>query len=186
MDTGIISARYARALFDFAKGKQEETRVYDDLKMLAASFRSEPTLKEALANPVLSEKEKMQLIRNAAGIEVCTEFTRFIRLVLQQKRESVLQIICLIYIDLYRKEKNIHRVDLYSAVPLSQPLKDRLVYEIRLQTGGSIELSEHIKPEIIGGLIVRMNNNQMDASIASQLKRVKRQWMEKNRQTESK
>lgn len=184
MDIGIISARYAHALFDFAKGRQTETRLYNDIKMLAISFETEPTLKEALGNPVLSSKDKIQLLTNAAGIEVCTEFERFIRLVLQHKRENLLQIICLIYIALYRKEKHINRVYLYTAVPLSNQLKERLSHEIQSEIGGTIEFSEHIKPELIGGLVLRMNNYQMDASIATQLKRVKRQLMEKNRQTE--
>lgn len=184
MDIGIISARYAHALFDFAKGRQTETRLYNDMKMLATSFEMEPTLKEALSNPVLSDNDKIKLLTNAAGIEVCEEFKRFIRLVLRQKRESLLQIMSLIYIFLYRKEKHINRVYLYTATPLSAPLKERLNKEIQSEIGGTIEFSEHIKPELIGGLVLRMNNYQFDASIATQLKRVKKQLMEKNRQTE--
>lgn len=182
MDIGIISARYARALFDFAKEEDMESRVYDDIKMLASSFETEPALKKALNNPVLSVSEKAQLLQNAAGIEISTVFERFIRLILRHRRENLLQIMCLIYIDLYRKEKNINRVYLYSAVPLSDETKDRLAYAIRQKTGGTIELSEHIKPDIIGGLVMRMNNYQIDASIASQLKHIKKQLMENNRQ----
>ncbi|RHJ93504.1 F0F1 ATP synthase subunit delta [Parabacteroides bouchesdurhonensis] len=184
MDIGIISARYARALFAFAKDRGTETRVYNDIKMLATSFEKEAALKEVLDNPVLPETDKKRLIRSAAGIEVCPEFERFIQLVLQYKRESLLQIMCLIYISLYRKEKNINRIYLYTAVPLAKDLKDKLTNDIQQKTGGTIEFSEHINPELIGGLIIRMNNYQMDASVASQLKRVKKQLMEKNRQTE--
>lgn len=179
MDIGIISARYARALFDFAKEKHVETQVYNDIKMLATSFKTEPALKEALSNLILSDNEKAGLVKSAAGIEVSTAFERFIRLVLQHKRESLLQMICLIYISLYRKEKKINRINLYTAVPLSKDLSNRLADEIQAKTGGTIELSEHIKPEIIGGLILQMNNYRMDASIASQLKRVKKQFMER-------
>lgn len=184
MDIGIISGRYARALLGWAKDRGNETPVYTDMKMLTASFEAEPSLKEVLANPVVPPATKAQLLRNAAGIEVSEEFERFVGLVLRHKRETLLPLMCLIYLALYRKEKKIDRLYLYSAVPLDAAIRDRMVYEIRLKTGGSIELTEQIRPELIGGMVMRMNNYRLDASVASQLKRIKQQLTGKNRQTE--
>lgn len=179
MDIGIISSRYARALFGWAKERGVETPVYNDMKMLASSFETEPSIKEILANPVVTAATKTRLLRNAAGIEVSEAFERFVRLVLRHRRETLLPIMSLIYLALYRKEKRIDRLYLYTAVPLDAAIRDRLLYEIRLKTGGSIELSEQIRPELIGGLVMRMNNYRIDASVASQLKRMKRQLIEK-------
>ena len=53
MDLGTISSRYARALFSLAMEKKEETRVYDDMKMLKESFLLFPELKETLQNPIV-------------------------------------------------------------------------------------------------------------------------------------
>lgn len=184
MDIGIISGRYARALLGWAKDRGNETPVYTDMKMLTASFETEPSLKEVLANPVVPPATKAQLLRNAAGIEVSEEFERFVGLVLRHKRETLLPLMCLVYLALYRKEKKIDRLYLYSAVPLDAAIRDRMVYEIRLKTGGSIELTEQIRPELIGGMVMRMNNYRLDASVASQLKRIKQQLTGKNRQTE--
>lgn len=184
MDIGIISGRYARALFGWAKDRGRETPVYNDMRMLAASFKTEPSLKEVLANPVVAAATKAQLLRNAAGIEVSEEFDRFVGLVLQHKRETLLPLMSLIYLALYRKEKKIDRLYLSTAVPLDPAIRDRMVYEIRLKTGGSIELTEQIRPELIGGVVMRMNNYRLDASVASQLKRVKQQLIGKNRRTE--
>lgn len=183
MDIGIISGRYARALFGWAKDRGNETPVYNDMKMLTGSFETEPSLKKVLANPVIPPATKAQLLRNAAGIEVSEEFERFVGLVLQHKRETLLPFMSLIYLALYRKEKKIDRLYLYTAVPLDPAIRERIVYEIRLKTGGSIELTEQIRPELIGGVVMRMNNYRLDASIASQLKRIKQQLMGKNRQT---
>lgn len=60
MDIGTISSRYAKALFSLAKEKGLETRVYDDMKMLADSFSLEPGLRVALGNPILPAEEKAQ------------------------------------------------------------------------------------------------------------------------------
>ena len=57
MDIGTISSRYAKALFSLAKDKEQESRVYDDMKMLADSFSMEPELRGALSNPIVSVPE---------------------------------------------------------------------------------------------------------------------------------
>ena len=109
MDIGTISSRYAKALFSLAKDKGQESRVYDDMKMLADSFSMEPELRGALSNPIVSVPEKVKLLTAAGGIEVCELYTRFINLVLAHKRETLLPFIAYIYIHLYRKEKKIIR-----------------------------------------------------------------------------
>lgn len=179
MDIGIISARYARALFAYAKEQQTESRLYDDLKMLATSFEQVKELREALDNPVLSAQEKGTLIRSAAGGSVCPAFERFLRLVLRHRRESLLHILCLIYISYYRKEKHINRIQVYTAVPLTAESRERLTRDILRMTGGTLEFSEQVDPSLIGGIILRMNDRQIDASVASQLKRVKHFLMDK-------
>ena len=68
MDLGTISSRYARALFSLAKEKNEETRVYDDMKMLKQSFLLVPELKETLQNPIVSAADKEKLLIHAGGI----------------------------------------------------------------------------------------------------------------------
>ena len=86
MDIGTISSRYAKALFSLAKDKEQESRVYDDMKMLADSFSMEPELRGALSNPIVSVPEKVKLLTAAGGIEVCELYSRFINLVLALHR----------------------------------------------------------------------------------------------------
>ena len=100
MDIGTISSRYAKALFSLAKEKGLETRVYDDMKMLADSFSLEPELRIALGNPILPVEEKLKLLTAAGGIEVSDLYERFMHLVLEHKRESLLLFMAHIYIHL--------------------------------------------------------------------------------------
>ena len=161
MDIGTISSRYAKALFSLAKDKGQESRVYDDMKMLADSFSMEPELRGALSNPIVSVPEKVKLLTAAGGIEVCELYTRFINLVLAHKRETLLPFIAYIYIHLYRKEKKITRVRL--------DLQDKL----RKETGCTIEFSGHVEPELIGGFRLRIGNYRIDASYATQLRDIR-------------
>ena len=128
MDIGIVSMRYAKALIEYAKGTGAEDRVYHELRMLERSFRKHPDLREALDNPILRTKEKFALICTAAvgNGEVSREFSRFIALVLRNRREYYLQYICLTYLDLYRKLKHIGVGKLITSVPVSREVWERI------------------------------------------------------------
>ena len=126
MDIGTISSRYAKALFSLAKEKGLETRVYDDMKMLADSFSLEPGLRIALGNPILPAEEKLKLLTAAGGIEVSDLYERFIHLVLEHKRESLLLFMAHIYIHLYRTG---------STIEFSGIVQPELVGGFRLRIG---------------------------------------------------
>ena len=165
MDIGTISSRYAKALFSLAKDKEQESRVYDDMKMLADSFSMEPELRGALSNPIVSVPEKV--------IEVCELYSRFINLVLAHKRETLLPFIAYIYIHLYRKEKKITRVRFDTAVAVDDAVKSHLQDKLRKETGCTIEFSGHVEPELIGGFRLRIGNYRIDASYATQLRDIR-------------
>lgn len=179
MDIGTISTRYVRALFSLAKERGLESRIYDDMKMLADSFMAEPELKEILLNPVVPDREKAKLLTTASGIEVCELFTRFIHLVLQHKRENLLPFIAHIYIGMYRKDKQITRIQFSTAVPASEQTQEHLETILREQTGGTIEFRGDVKPELIGGFVLRIGNYRIDASYTTQLRNIRHQLLER-------
>lgn len=180
MDVGTISSRYVKALFSLAKDKQQETRVYDDMKMLFDSFEKEPELKAVLDNPIIPEEDKIRLLTAAAGIEVCELFTRFIYLVLQHKREGLLPFMAYIYIDTYRKDKKIIRVLFKTPVPVDEATQEHLRKKLQEETGNTIEFTGIIKPELIGGFVLRIGNNRIDASYAMQLREIRNRLTERN------
>lgn len=67
MDVGVLSVRYAKALFDYALEKGVEGQVYKELVLVAHSFASNPDLRATLDNPLLPAKEKFQFLHTAAG-----------------------------------------------------------------------------------------------------------------------
>ena len=178
MDIGTIATRYARALYSLAVQKGEETRVYQDMKMLADSFSLEPELKGALNNPIVTGEEKYNLLIAAGGIEVCGLYTDFIRLVLQHKREAYLLFMAYIYIHLYREDKKIVRVLFDTAVPVSEEVKVHLQNKLKEETASTIEFSGRVKPELIGGFRLRIGNYRIDASYATQLKDIRNRLLE--------
>ncbi|NDW19379.1 F0F1 ATP synthase subunit delta [Dysgonomonas sp. 216] len=180
MNSGIISMRYARALFEFALDKKSEDVVFNEMKSVSLAFSKTKKLRVALDNPVLDFKTKFDLMKSIAGNNPSDVYIRFIQLLLHQRRENHLQTISLIYLDLYRKHKNIRLGKLVTAYPVN----DEVISKMKnfLSTGKSdiLEFESVIDPDIDGGFILYIDTFRLDASVATQLRNIKRQLINKN------
>ena len=183
MDIGIISMRYAKALMGFAKDKGTEDIMYKQCKGLSESFSKYSDFRAALENPVLPIDEKYALVCTAAvgDGKVDATFADFIKLVLKHRREKLLQYMCLSFMDLYRQSKHIGVARLITAVPVSQKVADRIRNSASSMLHARMELQTEVNPALEGGFIFDINDYRLDASIATQLKRVKQQFIDKNR-----
>lgn len=183
MDVGVLSNRYAKALIGYAQEKSVEDNFYHDFNTMIKSFHREPTLSKALDNPIISTEDKLLLICTAAyGDKKPTDaFVHFMRLVLKNRRESYLHSIGLMYIDLYHKLKHIGIGQLITATPLDHDTRERLRKSASTTLHAKMELKTIVDPAIQGGFIFDINDYRLDASVATQLKRVKQQFIDKNR-----
>ena len=181
MHSGVISMRCARALLAFAKARGTEDKVYDETKRLARVSVTVPQLRHTIDNPVLSMDAKHKLLCDAVGVEnVSEELKRFFRLVLEEKREKFLQFMIWSYIDLYREDKHILIGKLTTAVE-SPKLVKKLEELASARTNGVVELETKVDPSIIGGYIIELAGFRLDASVQNQLKRIRRQFIARNR-----
>lgn len=182
MNIGVIARRYARALYTFAGEQQQSKTVYKHMKRLGKNFYRLPELRKAIENPVLDVEKKVELLKTAAQCNDDSEkvLEQFFRLVLAQKREKFLQFMIWSYIGLYRRENNILMGRLTTAVP-SPVLEKRMTTIIEGKTSKEVEFHTSVDPNIIGGYVLEMAGYRIDASISSQLKRVKNQFVSKNR-----
>jgi len=176
MNTGIISMRYARALFAYTEHEKASDKVFREMKTLARNFALEPRLRPALANPILGTRGKIALIKSAISEQVTRQTWRFVRLVVRNQRESMLQSIALNYLALYRESHNINVVSLETVVPLAPATEERVKALVHSRTGGEAELDKRINPGLIGGFIFQMNFMRIDGSIASQLAEIKKHF----------
>ncbi len=169
MNTGKISARYAKALYEFATEANVADKVYESMKIVFASFLNVEGLKDAIANPTISKETKKQLLNTMAGDSVCAEYTRFVDLVVENKREDYFQGIALVYQDLYRKKKNLVRATVVTACPISENEEKRFRQVLTNVTDADIDFDATVDPSLIGGFVMEVETYQLNASIKSQL-----------------
>ena len=115
MDEGLIARRYALAMLKVAQKYNAAEEVYQKMKTFEQNYISHPDLHKALLNPILSPRDKEQLLTIAIGIEPGTLYLRGIRLLIKNHREMYIRSICLMYQKLYRKVYQIGRIKIITA-----------------------------------------------------------------------
>lgn len=175
MNQGLIPSRYAKALYEFAAEQQADTRMYQVMQRLAASFAEQPALAGILANPFVKAADKVKLIDTAAGADASDQvFDRFTALLAQNNRLDLARDIALAYAKLYRREHHIRLVTVTSAAPLAQAEEDRLKSLVQRHLGSdTMEYTSAVNPDLIGGFTVSVDNEKLDASIANELKQLR-------------
>ena len=180
MNTGLIPVRYATALLNFANESNLQDSVYTEAKSVTKSYFQFSELRTVLDNPVLAKAEKRKIIIMAAGGNVCKPFDKFVDLLLENNREKHLLSVAFKYIDLFRKQKNIHYGKLTTASAINAETEKRLMAMVENTTGGTIEMEKVIDPDILGGFMFEVDFVRWDASISGQLRRIKKEYIEKN------
>ncbi|NMA73401.1 MAG: F0F1 ATP synthase subunit delta [Bacteroidales bacterium] len=187
MKVGIISTRYAKALLAYASNHEVENRVFNFLWNLQSNFKGLPQLQQVLESPMISNKEKYNLLLTASQQKDgedprdCKEYIRFLKLVLIQHREAYLHFICLRYIDLYRRSKNIGIGFLTTAVSVDKETEKKITKASSKLLHLEMRIFSIVDPSIEGGFIFDFEGYRLDASVATRLNRIKQQFIDKNR-----
>jgi len=170
MNTGLVSTRYAHALLLFAIEEGSEDSVYKDMMNVRKNFSNLPELLPTLDNPIGNKTDKRKLMEASAGDNASETYKKFVKLLLDNNRENILNNVALQYIDEYKEYKHIYAVDLTTAEEIGPGIENRLKNVVRkLDSKAEIELRHLVDKDIIGGFVLSMNGNRLDASIKTQL-----------------
>ncbi|MDR3350629.1 MAG: F0F1 ATP synthase subunit delta [Prevotellaceae bacterium] len=181
MNEGHIAKRYAKALLGYAAARGEDEALYGRMKLLSEVITATPRLLKTINSPMVSPADKLQLLCEAAGATGEDSFRQFVRLLLANRREHLLRNIALSYVSLYRSTHRIGEVLLVSVSPLPAAVIERIRHRATQQTQGTVEIENRIDPGIKGGFIFQINGLRLDASVAGQLEKVRRQFIRKNK-----
>ncbi len=175
MNEGLIPHRYAKALYKVAVERGEDRALYDLCGRLADAFAEEPTIQQTVANPFVSDADKLKLLMTAAGAtDKDHTYCDFLKLLADNRRIDFAGAVARDYRAIYRCQNNIYRVDVVSAAKLDPSEEERLkkLIEDRLD-GGKMEYTSSVDSSLIGGFTVNIDNRRLDASVKNQLKQLR-------------
>lgn len=181
MNDGLIPRRYAKALLKYATENGVAKQCYEMMKSVASSFDSNPELATVIGNPFVDGDTKKSLLRTAAGASDKDKvYNDFLTLLLENNRVDLIRHIALSYLDLYRKANNIYLVEITTASPLDKKEMDRLHNLIDEHVkGAKIEYREIVDPELIGGFVITIDSERLDASLKNELKQLRLKLLSK-------
>jgi F-type H+-transporting ATPase subunit delta len=177
MNEGLISRRYALALFKYAGEQKIQRLIYWKMIVFQKNYDNYPDLQKALLNPVLSPESKIKLLATAVGIEPEDVYMQAIRLLVKNHREMYMKPISLTYQRIYREFYGIVDVKVTTAVELTQEMKEKIRAVVKARTTKKTEFIYEINPDLIGGMILEMDGQQYDASISRKLKDIRTEFL---------
>ena len=173
MDENKISVRYAKALFSFAVERKLLDEVKKDIDLIEKTIGTVPEFKIVLTNPVFKTSDKVRLFKVIFAEKINSVTLSFLNLVLANKRESFLESILRNFLALYRRNAGFKSAAISSAVELDPDSVENLKQLIKNMFKTDIELTCIVNPDLIGGFILRVEDQQLDASVLSKLKGLK-------------
>jgi F-type H+-transporting ATPase subunit delta len=169
-----IGQVYARALFESAMEHDELDVIQEQLATWADALGETKNLQTFFFSPRFSSAEKKDAIRRI--IEGGNErFLNFLELLAERHRLPATFRIRRAFDELWREEHKVLPVEVTSAVELDESLVGSIEKRIKEATGRQIETTRKVDPDIIGGLVLRVGNKVLDASVSGRLQRLRRQ-----------
>ena len=169
-----IAQVYARSLFEVAEEHDKLDDVRDQIGQFADALGESRDLQTFFFSPYFSTEEKKKGLASALeGADPVVE--NFLALLIENHRMPVLFRVRREFDQMWREVNKLLPVQITSAVELDRAVTQQIGDEIGRQTGRTVELTSTVDPDVLGGLVVRVGNSILDASIRTRLERLRKQ-----------
>jgi ATP synthase F1 delta subunit len=167
-----IADVYARSLFEVASEQKQLDVVKEQLGQFADALNSNRDIAIFFFSPYFSAAEKKDGLKKAID-GALPIFENFLEALIERHRMPVIFRIRVEYEKLWDKANKRLPVSVKTAVPLDPATLESIGARIGGQTGEQVELTATVDPDIIGGIVLRVGNRIMDASIHSRLEQLR-------------
>tara|TARA_B100000530_G_scaffold322263_1_gene257087 strand:+ start:777 stop:1307 length:531 start_codon:yes stop_codon:yes gene_type:complete len=164
--------RYAKAMYDIANEENSINEVYKDMNFINELNSGSLDFKNLLSNSQINFQDKKKLILSL--IKQSNALTeKLIDLLIHNKRVKIIGDIASSFIQLYNKNNNIKEATIITASPINNELESKILSMINIKDAKSVNLTNVVNPNIIGGFIIRFDGKEYNASVKQNLNNLK-------------
>lgn len=176
MLTSKVAKRYAQGLLDFTNESGQTAAVFSEMKDVVKIMAESKDLNKFFLTPYIDAKKKIEVANEIfKGLSASSQ--NLIRLVIKHGRESQLKNIAQEFINKVEDINGVQRVTLTTATQLSKENIDQILRSTNLVNANSnFDLKMIINQDILGGYILRVGDQQVDASVKTKLNQVKKDF----------
>ena len=174
MNDSKISVRYSRALFQSALDKKLLDEVNQDMIFIAEICQL-PDVKELLTSPIIVPSKKADILHKILGKELNELTLSLVDIVVKNGRERYIPAIARVFIHETMKFNGVTKSVLTTAVKVDENVRKQVSGLISDLFKTRVDLEENIDSDIIGGFILRVDDNYIDASIRNKLRKIRKE-----------
>ncbi len=168
------AVRYAKALLELAQEQNKLDVVESNMLDIINAGKETHDFQVFLNSPIIKADKKISVLNQLfANFDSLT--LSFLALITKNSRERLIIDIALSFVSQLKELKGIVPISITSASALDTKTRDVILSKINATVKGQLEVEEIIDKDLIGGFVVRMGDKQIDASVASQLNRMKQE-----------
>jgi F-type H+-transporting ATPase subunit delta len=173
---GAIGRRYAGAIFDIARKQGTIDRTLEDVQEIAKVF-SNRKIAYLLNEPKVPAKRKETAIRQALASKVLPTSLNLALLVVQRELVDAMQNIANELEKLVLDYKNEAKAEVTSATPMDEAQRNAVKQALERRTGKTILMQTKVQPEILGGVVARVEDKVIDGSVRYRLSALRQQLL---------
>src|ERR1051326_1531050 len=170
--------RYATALFDIAQRQGNLDAVERDINALLDLMRLTPALRRMWESPLVPAGRKREIVSQILGESVDPLTLSFLRLLVDKRREEILDSVQSEMRQLADAARHMVRAEATFAVEPTADERTGLVRSLEQRTGEHVDLTIHVDPSILGGVVIRMHDTIIDGSVRGTLERLREQLLQ--------
>ena len=175
MNQSKISVRYAKAFFQVAQEKNVLEELRSDIDLVSQACTQTDFIL-LLESPIVKIHRKKEIFEKLFGENVNALTLNFLNMIADNKREAYIPAICRNFVDQYRKINGIKAAKVTTATALDKKSEEKIKATIAKLFNTQVELTTEEDSEIIGGFILRVGDQQIDASVANKLRKIEREF----------
>lgn len=172
MSMQAVANKYASALHSFAQEKDKITDIEEDLRAVVDFLKDNKKIRAVLEHPLLDKNEKKEIISEIFKNLKNPEVLNLLKLLVDRKRFDIVEMLFLEYERLANYTRKVAIAEVTTAIELSDELKEQFKKTLEKYTGKEIRLVLKTDPSIIGGVITRIGDSVIDASITRRLSKM--------------
>jgi F-type H+-transporting ATPase subunit delta len=172
-----VSGRYAKSLIDLAIEQSKLEAIYADMLAFKSAIDANPALGLLFRSPIVQGDKKLAVIKKVFASSFNAMTISFMEIVIRKKREYYLPDIAIAFIGQYNDINKITTANVKTAVAVSDDVIAEVRAFIEKQTGKKVILETSVNPELIGGLVIQMEDKLYDASISGKLRKAKQELL---------
>ena len=168
-----LATPYAEALLQVTEARGESQTVADQCKQLLEIWDSSADFRDAMVSPVLEPDAKKQALQALVGEKVTPSMLNLLKVLADRQRLVAFDAVLTRFLELYRQSRQVSLAKVATAQPLSEEQQAALTKKVQAMVGkGSVEMDLSVDPSLIGGFVVNLGSQVIDASLAGQVRRL--------------